>query len=207
MLARCWCRLCDFMRLQWRTYRALFCWLLVWLVVGAVLGIVTIVIGNVAVDQINYHLIDGNILNATSLSPSMGGFVWQRILSLIVPMIVVFVMAWLSRVTALIIFPVVLMHGYWLSVAIWWVFFYYSLPAILVIIFYTVWLLLVTAILFVGLVWALQWGNDCRCLVGGRPWGAMIRGISIMIVVAVVFGLLEYMVFCTVLGKIVYKGL
>ena len=97
MLARCWCRLCDFMRLQWRTYRALFCWLLVWLVVGAVLGIVTIVIGDVAVDQINYHLIDGNILNATSLSPSIGGFVWQRILSLIVPMIVVFVMAWLSR--------------------------------------------------------------------------------------------------------------
>ena len=66
MQALWWCRLCDYLRVQWKTYRTFFIWLLVFFVVGAVLGIVTIVICNVAVDEINYELIDGNILNATS---------------------------------------------------------------------------------------------------------------------------------------------
>ena len=66
MQALWWCRLCDYLRVQWRTYRAFFVWLAFFVVVGAVLGIVSVVIGNVEVDEINYNLIDGNILNATS---------------------------------------------------------------------------------------------------------------------------------------------
>lgn len=202
-----WCRLCDYLRIQWKTYRVFFIWLLVFFVVGAVLGIVTIVIGHVDVEDINYDLIDGNIINATSTGASIGSFIWQRILSLAVPVIVVFVAAWLTKFTALIIFPLVLIHGYWCSVAIWWVFFYYSLPAILVIIFYTVWLLLVTAILFAALVWAYQWGGHCRSCYGRWPWGTIVRGLSMIVLVAVVLGFFEYLVFCTILGKIVYKAL
>jgi len=207
MQALWWFRLVEQLRVQWKKYRRTLIWLAVWCVVGAVLGIVTIVIGHVDIEGINYQLIDGNILNATAIGSSIGSFIWQRILSLAIPVIVVFCLAMLSRVTALVIFPVVLMHGYWLSVAIWWVFFYYSLPAILVIIFYTVWLLLVTAILLVGLVWAFQWGSYCRTCVGKRPWGTVIYGASVLIVVAVVLGVLEFLVFWTVLGKIVYKPL
>ena len=207
MQALWWCRLCDYLRVQWKTYRTFFIWLLVFFVVGAVLGIVTIVIGNVTVDEINYELIDGNILNATSTGASIGAFIWQRILSLVIPVLVVFGMALLAKWTALIIFPLVLMHGYWCSVAIWWVFFYYSLPAILVIIFYTVWLLLVSAILFAGLVWAYQCGGQCRSCYGRWPWGAIVRGIFLMIGIAVVLGIFEYLVFWTILGKIVYKAL
>lgn len=206
MQALWWCRLCDYLRVQWRTYRVFLLWLLVFCVGGAVLGIVTIVIGDVAVDEINYQLIDGNILNATALDPSMGGFLWQRILSLAVPVIVVFVGSLFSGFTGLLIFPVVLMHGYWLSVAIWWVFFYYSLPAILVIIFYTIWLLIVSAILLAFLVWAYQYGRDCRTCVGKRPWGAVVRGACLLIGIAVALGFFEYLVFWTVLGKIVYKA-
>jgi len=207
MQALWWFRLVEQLRVQWKKYRRTLIWLAVWCVVGAVLGIVTIVIGHVDIEGINYQLIDGNILNATAIGSSIGSFIWQRILSLAIPVIVVFCLAMLSRVTALVIFPVVLMHGYWLSVAIWWVFFYYSLPAIFVIIFYTVWLLLVTAILLVGLVWAFQWGSCCRTCVGKRPWGTVIYGASVLIVVAVVLGVLEFLVFWTVLGKIVYKPL
>jgi len=207
MQALWWCRLCDYLRIQWKTYRIFFVWLSVFLVIGAVLGIVTIVIGNVEVDQINYELIDGNILNVTSIGASIGSFVWQRILSLVTPVIVVLIGSVVSGFTAFIIFPLVLMHGYWLSVAIWWVFFYYSLPAILVIIFYTVWLLLVTAILFIALIWAYQYGTNWRKCHGKYAWGTMIQGAAIIIGTAVILGFLEYLVFCTILGKIVYKAL
>ena len=206
MQALWWCRLCDYLRVQWKTYRTFLIWLIVFFVIGAVLGIVTIVIGNVQVDEINYDLIDGNILNATSTGASIGSFIWQRILSLALPVIVVFVASLVAKFTALIIFPLVLMHGYWCSVAIWWVFFYYSLPAILVIIFYTCWLLLVSAILFVALVWAFQWGGYCRTCRGRRPWGTIIYGAFVIVLIAVVLGLLEYLVFWTILGKIVYKA-
>ena len=206
MQALWWCRLCDYLRIQWRTYRTFFIWLAFFVVVGVVLGIVSIVLGGVEADEINYNLIDGNILNATSIDASMGGFIWQRILSLAIPVIVVFVGSIFSGFTALIIFPVVLMQGYWLSVAIWWVFFYYSLPAILLIIFYAAWLLLVTVILLIALVWAYQWGGYCRGCRGRHPWGAIFRGICIIVGLAVVLGFLEYLVFWTILGKIVYKA-
>ena len=114
--------------------------LVVCLVVGAVLGIVTIVIGDVEVEEINYQLIDGNILNATAIGSGIGSFVWQRILSLVVPILVVLGLALLSKFTGYVFFLLILMHGYWLSVALWWVFFYYSFAAILVIVFYAVWL-------------------------------------------------------------------
>ena len=207
MWALCWCRLLDLLRIQGKRYRTTFCWLLVWLVVGAVLGIVTLVVGDVEVDGINYRLIDGNLLNATAIHPSMGSFIWQRILSLLVPILIVFICALISRVTAWIIFPLVLVHGYWLSVAIWWVFFYFSFPAILVIIFYTVWLLLVTAILLAGLIWAFRCGGECRTCHGKWQWGAILRGFVLVFGIAVVFGLFEYLIFCTILGKIVYKAL
>lgn len=206
MLALFWCRLLDYLRVQWKTYRAFFAWLMVFLVCGVVLGIVTISLGDVEAENINYTLIDGNILNATAIDVGMGSFIWQRILSLIVPVLVVFGFALLSGLTRFVVFPVILMHGYWLSVAIWWVFFYYSFAAILLIAFYTLWLLLVTVVLCVGLIWAVQWGSHCRTCHGKKDWGSIVRGAALLIGVAVVMGFFEYLVFCTVLGKIVYKA-
>lgn len=204
-----WYRLLDFLRVQWRKYKSTLCWLLVWLVAGIVLGIVTIIVTDVGVGDINYHLIDGNILNATSTSGSMGGFIWQRVLSIAIPILVVLIFACLSRVTSLAIFPVILIHGYWLAVAVWWTFFYYSFTAILLIIFYVVWLLVVTAVLLAGLLWALQCGENLRKngKDGGKPreWGTLFRGAAILIGIAVALGFFEYLVFWTVLGKIVYK--
>lgn len=206
MLALAWCRLLDYLRVQGKTYRGTFCWLVVCLVVGAVLGIVTIVIGDVEVEEINYQLIDGNILNATAIGSGIGSFVWQRILSLVVPILVVLGLALLSKFTGYVFFLLILMHGYWLSVALWWVFFYYSFAAILVIVFYAVWLLLVTAVLCVGVIWAFRWGCDCRTCGGKIQWGVMFRGLAVFVAVAVVMGFFEYLVFWAILGKIVYKA-
>lgn len=205
MQALWWCRLLDFLRVQWKNYKSTFGWLLVWLIAGGVLGIVTLIVGDIGTGDINYRLIDGNILNATAIGSSIGGFIWQRILSIMIPIIVVFVLAALSRLTACAIFPVVFMHGYWLTIAVWWVFLYYSFTAILLLAFYTVWLILVTAILFAGLVWAWQWGSHCRTCEQNRRWGTILRGTVILIVIAVVLGFFEYLVFWTILGKIVYK--
>lgn len=204
-----WSKLLDFLRVQWRQYKSTFYWLLVWLCAGIVIGIITLIISNIAVDDINYRLIDGNILNATAINSSLGSFVWQRILSLVIPVLVVLIFACLSRVTALMVFPVVLMHGYWCAVAVWWTFFYYSLPAILVLIFYILWLVVVTAVLLAGLLWALQCGEQFRnsknCDSNHR-WANLFRGLAIISGVAVILGFIEYLVFWTVLGKIVYKA-
>ncbi|MCQ2381692.1 MAG: hypothetical protein MJ054_00095 [Clostridia bacterium] len=209
MQANFWYHLLDYLRTQWRKYKSTICWLIVCLIAGIVFGVITIIVTDVAVGDINYHLIDGNILNATSTGSSMGNFIWQRVLSIAVPVIVVMIFASISRFTALAVFPVVFIHGYWLAIAIWWTFFYYSFTALLLIIFYVFWLLLVTAVLLGGLLWALQCGENMR--ISGkhceskRDWGFLIKGSVILIGIAVLLGFFEYLVFWTILGKIVYK--
>ena len=206
-----WYRLLDFLRVQWQKYKATFIWLLVWLIAGLVFGIVTIYLGKVGVDDINYHLIDGNLLNATATNSSIGNFIWQRVLSLILPITLVLILASIARFTALIVYPVVLIHGYWLAVAVWWTFFYYNVTAILLLVFYIICLLLVTAILLAGLLWALQCGANFRNSGGSQNcpqiqnWGNVLRGALIIIGIAICLGIFEYLVFWTVLGKIVYK--
>lgn len=207
MQTNLWCRLADFLHVQCRKYRVIVCWLVVCLVIGAVLGIITLVVTKVSVSDINYHLVDGNILNATAIGVGMGSFVWQRILSLVIPVMVCLLLACISRFTAYAIFPVIMVHGYWIAVSLWWVFFYYSFPAILLLIFYAVWLLLVAGILIIGFVWAFQWGNIIRNSCSKQlDWWAICRGTLLIVAVAVVLGCFEYLVVWSVLGKIVYKA-
>lgn len=204
-----WERLLGFLRVQWQKYKVTLIWLVVWLVAGMIFGIVTLFVTNVGVDEINYHLIDGNILNATALGSSIGSFIWQRILSIIIPVLVVLILASCGRVIAYAVFPVIAVHGYWLAVAVWWTFFYYNFTALLLIIFYIIWLLVVTVVILAGLLWALQWGANFRCRRKqngqGGDWWMLIRGIGVLVAVAAVLGIFEYLVFWTVLGKIVYK--
>lgn len=204
-----WGRLADFMQVQWKQHRTMLVWLVVWLVAGAVFGIVTLYLGAIEAEDINYHLIDINIIHVTTADSGIGSFIWGRFLSLVLPVVVVFGLAALSRVTACAIFPVVFIHGYWLTVAVWWIWFYFRLSAILLLAFYTVWLLLVTAVLLIGLIWAWRWGTELRTnnCPGQSHWGAIARGAGILAAVAVVLGVFEYLVFWTVLGKIVYKAL
>lgn len=209
MLAVWWERLCGFCQVQWRKYRSTLVWLVVWLVLGLVLGIITLIVTGVDVSAINYHLIDGNILNATAVNSSLGGFIWQRVLSILIPVTLVFLGACLSKVTALVVFPVIMMHGYWLAVAVWWTFFYYNFTALLLVVFYALWLLVVTVVILVGMLWALACGESFR---HGRQgccssrWRQLWRGVGVLITAAVVLGFVEYLVFWTVLGKIVYKA-
>lgn len=206
-----WYQFLVFLRIQWRRYKSTLYWLLFCLAVGIVVGIITIFIADISVDDINYHLIDGNILNATSINTSMGKFIWQRVLSIIIPIIVSLVFACLSRFTAMSVFPLIFMHGYWLAIAVWWTFFYYSFTAIPLLIFYLLWLIIVTTVIIAGLLWALQCGENIRNQrhknnsTKTNTAGLLLRGAAIFISIAVVLGFFEYLVFWTILGKIVYK--
>ncbi len=203
-----WDRLLGLLRIQWRKYRAIAIGLIICLVAGMILGVVTLFVTDVGVEEINTNLIDGNILNATAINSSIGGFIWQRVLAIMVPVLLVLIFACLSKPTSLVVFPIIMMHGYWLAVAVWWIFFYYNFTALLLLCFYVVWLLVVTVVILAGLLWALQCGenfrNNQQCG-QGRNWLLMLRGIGWLVAVAVVLGFIEYLVFWTVLGKIVYK--
>ncbi len=205
-----WYKLLNFLRVQWQKYKATLCWLLVWLVAGIILGVVTLIVTGIGVDEINYSLIDGNILNATTIGSSLGNFIWQRVLSITIPIIVVLGFACLSRITAFAVFPIIMIHGYWFAVAVWWTFFYYNFTALLLLIFYVLWLILVTVVILAGMLWALQcsenFRNSSRQCGRQQHWQMLLRGIIILIVLAVILGFCEYLVFWTVLGKIVYKA-
>ena len=205
-----WYHLLSWLQVKWQKYKATLIWLLVFLVAGLIVGIITLYVSHVSASEINFTLIDGNILNATALGSSLGSFIWQRLLSLIIPILLVLIMAAIARFTSYIVFPVIFMHGYWLTIAMWWMFFYYGFTAILLIIFYTLWLLIVTVILLAGLIWALQCGENFRQSGGkncsqSHNWRLVLRGTLIIITAAIIVGFLEYFVFWTILGKIVYK--
>lgn len=207
MFNRLWLWLCSGLRVKYEVYKKTLWWLVFWIVVGIALAIVSLVVGGIGTDDINHHLIDGNILNMADANASVGGFIGQRISSLLLPPLVLFVLALLSRFTALALFPLVMMHGYWLCLTIWWAFMFYSFNAILLMAFYLVWLLLVTAVLLVALIWVYDLARTIRerhfCCRG--LWWHMLRGVVLLILVAVGLGLLEYLVFWAFLGRIVYK--
>ena len=207
MFSRLWLWLCSGLRLKYQIYKRTLWWLVFWVAVGIVLAIVSLMIGGVGTDDVNYHLIDGNILNMADVDAGVGGFIWQRVLSLLLPPLVLFVLALISRFTALALFPLVLMHGYWLCLTVWWTFMFYSFNAIFLLAFYLLWLILVTAALLVTLIWVYDLARtirerhySCRGL-----WGNIFRGLVVLVAVAVVMGLIEYLVFWAILGRIVYK--
>lgn len=207
MWHRLWLWLTSGLRLKYQVYRRTLWWLVVWLVVGIVLAIISLAVGGVGVDDINYHLIDGNILQMADPNAGIGGFIWQRILALCLPPLVLLVLALISRFTALAIFPLVLMHGYWLCLSVWWTFMYYSFNAIFLLTFYLIWLTLVTVVLFVALIGVYAWARTVReqhfrCR---GWWWTLLRGAVLLTAVAVIMGIFEYLVFWTMLGRIVYR--
>lgn len=209
MFSRLWLWLCSGLRLKYQIYQRTLWWLIFWLAVGMVLAIVSLAVGGIGTGDINYHLIDGNILNMANPDAGIGGFIWQRMVTLFVPVLLLWGLALLSRFTAFAIFPLVLMHGYWLCLSVWWTFMYYSFNAIFLLLFYLVWLVLVTAVLLVALIWVYAWARTvreqryrCRGL-----WWPLLRGTLLLLVVTLIMGCFEYLVFWAVLGRIVYKPL
>lgn len=207
MFSRCWLWLCSGLRVKYEVYKKTLWWLVFWVAVGVALAIVSLAVGGIGTDDINHHLIDGNILNMANPDAGAGGFIGQRLLSLFLPTLVLFVLALISRFTALALFPLVIMHGYWLCLSVWWTFMFYAFNAIFLMAFYLVWLVLVTAVLLVALIWAYDLARtlrERRCSWRGAM-GNIFRGLVVLVAVAVVMGLIEYLVFWAILGRIVYK--
>lgn len=209
MLGRLWGWFTSGLRVKYREYRRTWWWLVVCLVAGVGLAVVSLLIANPDVDDINTSLLDGNVLNMASIDASIGGFIWQRVLSVLLPVVVVLVAAALSAWMAWLLFPLVLMHGYWVCFTLWWTFMYYSISAILLLVFYVVWLVVVTLVLGVGVIWASQVGAGLRvCRGRGKAgWLAVVQGLAVLVLTLVVLGVVEYLIFYLILGRIVYKPL
>lgn len=204
-----WFWLLDTLRIKFAIYKRTCLWLLLWLVLGIVLAIISIAVGGIGTGDINTRLIDGNILNMAAVSPNIGGFIWQRLLTIVLPVLLVATAALISKWTALIIFPFILMHGYWLCISFWWTWCYYSVNAIFLLVFYGFWLLMVTAVMIAGTLWALHLAAQIReanwqCR---GYWWPVLRGLVIITAVSLALGILEYLVCICFLGRIVYKPL
>ena len=209
MFGRLWGWLTSGLRVKYQEYRKTWWWLVVCLIAGIGLAVVSLLIANPGVDDINTSLLDGNVLNMASVDASIGNFMWQRVLSILLPVLVVLVAAALSAWTAWLLFPLVLMHGYWVCFTLWWTFMYFNISAILLLVFYVVWLVVVTLVLCVGVIWASTCGAALRVCHGRnkRGWLAVLKGLTILVVTAVVLGVVEYLIFYLILGRIVYKPL
>lgn len=201
--------LTDTLRVQARTHKKILLWLTFCLVVGIAAGITAIVISGIGADDINYHLVDANIRNMASISANFGGFIWQRLLTLLWPVVLLFVLALLWRGFTVLIFPIIVMQGYWLCVSVWWTICYYTVNAVFLLAFYLIWLLLVSAILMVATLWAIKMAQNIRqCNYHMRGhWRPLWRGLVVICAVGVVLGTLEFLVFTCFLGRIVYKPL
>ena len=199
----------DTLRVKWAVYQRTAWWLLFWLVVGVVFGVISIAVGDIGAGDINTKLIDGNILNMAGVAPGVGTFLWQRGLTILVPVLLLFGCALLGRVATLAVWPFVVLHGYWLCLSLWWTWCYYTVNAVFLLAFYGLWLIVVTAVLFAGILWALNLAAQIRethwrCAGG---WGRLWSGLALLTAVSIVLGLLEYLVFAWFLGRIVYKPL
>lgn len=208
MFGRWWQWLLTTLKVQYRVYRRWWWWLVATLIVGVIVAIVSIALGGITVDEINTALIDGNILNMATPDANIGGFIWQRVLVVVVPVAVLFAGGLVVSWGVVLIFPLVFFQGYWLCLSLWWVWLYYSYPGILLLVFYALWLVLVGLLLIAALLWVNQITKNlraCRCQ-GWPAWGQTLHGLLTIVLVAVVFGLIEYLVFWTMLGRFVYKG-
>lgn len=208
MLSRWWQWLLTTLKVQYRVYRRWWWWLVATLVVGIIIAIVSIALGGVGVDEINTSLIDGNIINMATPNASIGGFIWQRVVVVVVPVTVLFVGGLLGSWGAVLIFPLVFFQGYWLCLSLWWVWLYFRYPGILLLVFYALWLVVVGLLLIAALLWVNQTTKKLRacCGQGWSAWGQTLHDLLLIILVAVIFGLVEYLIFWTMLGRFVYKG-
>lgn len=204
-----WFWLLNTLRVKWAVYRKTALWLLFWLVVGVVWGIITIAMGDIGADDINTKLIDRNLLNMAGVAPGVGTFLWQRVQSIVVPVLLLFGCALLGRAGSLAVWPFMVLHGYWLCLSFWWTWRYYHVNAVFLLAFYGFWLIMVTAVLGAGILWALNLAAQLRDSRwhGAGGWGRFWSGVAWLTVVSVVMGAIEYLVFAWFLGRIVYKPL
>lgn len=206
MVVRAWLWLLDLLKVNFALHKKIILWLWFFIMVGLIIAIITIPRQEVIADDINSKFIDRNIINATGVSSSFGSFIWGRLLMLFLPLLLLFLFCVLSNFTALIVFPFMALQGYWLVMSCWWVMQEYAFGAVLLLLFYTVWSILVLQVLIASVVWMMKLSASVRRLGWrcGLSRRELIVGIGIVVGVQVVLAFVEYLVYWVFLARIIY---
>ena len=206
MVVRAWLWLLDLLKVNFLLHRRIIFWFWAFVMAGMVVAIIAIPRQNIVVDDINANFIDRNITNAIGVNSGFGSFVWGRLLTVFLPLLLLFGFSVLSSFTALIVFPFMALQGYWLVISCWWLMQAYALSSVLLLLFYGVWLILVLQVMLAAVVWMMKSAAVIRRL--GWRVGFCTReivfGIGIIVGVEIALAFVEYLVYWVFLARIIY---
>lgn len=206
MIVRAWLWLLDLLRVNFLAYRRVIIWFWVFLLTGIVIAVITIAQLDILVEDINSGFIDINIINATGVGKGVGSFIWGRIVVVFMPLTLMFGFCVLSSVTALIVFPFMALQGYWVVMSCWWVMQEYMLSSIMLLLFYSVWSILVLQVLLAALIWVMKLSAAIRRLGwrAGCRWRDIWFGVGVIVGAEIALALVEYLVYWVFLARIIY---
>ncbi len=207
MQALLWAK--DSLQVNFKIHKKLILWLSLFFVIGIIIAIVTVSTQTIDIDQINIYFIDNNIINSASIKKNFFSFIWHRVNSVLLPLTIIFLFASLSiRLGHAASIAFITMHGYWITVSIWWIFVYFEISAWLLGIFYIIWLLILSIIFIFSIVWLLKITQPiCRMgIKNGCDFNELLKGGLIIVFYSLILGLLEYFTYWIILGRIVYKS-
>jgi hypothetical protein len=196
------------LKVNFKLHKKLVFWFIFCVVLGVIAGIITVATNDITLDDINNSFIDQNIVNSARANTSVASFIWYRVLSAFVPLLLLFVLSVISNWTALAVFPFMVLQGYWTTISVWWAVQKYALGSVFLLGFYIIWMFVVMAVLVAGIIWVMKICTGIR-RVGFRA-GMNIRelliGIGILLGVEIFLALFEYLVYWVFLGRIVYPS-
>jgi hypothetical protein len=206
MLARFFFYITDSLKINYKLHKSIIWRFVLCILLGVILGIFTIYTRNVGVYEISSNFVDQNIINSAKVNSTIGEYMAQRVISLFLPLALLFVMSIISAFTAGVVFPYMVLQGYWFVITIWWTIQRYVLGSVALLSFYAVWLLLMMTVTVIAVIWLMPICTHIRKL-GFRcgfnqkeTW----RGILILLAVQLIFAVIEYLVYWVFLARIVY---
>jgi hypothetical protein len=206
MVVRAWLSLLDLLKINFSLHKKVIIWFWILVLVGMTVAIVAIPRQAITVNDISTGLIDQNLINASAVNSSLFGFIWGRIMSVLLPLAVRFLFCILSKVSSFIVFPYIALQGYWLVMTVWWTLNKFALGSVVLLGFYAVWLVLLLQVLIACVIWVMKISSSIRrvgfrCGFNFREFSA---GLGVIIGVEVLLAIFEYLVYFIFLARIIY---
>jgi hypothetical protein len=206
MVVRVWLWLLDLLKVNFALHKKIILWFWLLVAVGIVIGIIAIPQQGIVTSDINSNFIDQNINHSVAVNSSIGSFIWGRLITIFLPLLLLFLFCIMSNVTALIVFPFMALQGYWLVMTVWWTMNKYALGSIMLLGFYAVWLVLVLQVLIAAVVWVMKMAAAIRRLGFrcGFSWHELSVGIGVIVGIEISLAAVEYLVYWVFLARIIY---
>jgi hypothetical protein len=206
MVVRFWLFLLDTLKVNFLQHKKIIIWFWIFILIGITVAFIAIPRQEIIADDISINLIDKNVINSSEAGSTLFGFIWGRLLSVLLPLAVLFLFCILSSVTALIVFPFMTLQGYWLVMTVWWIMNEYALSSVLLLAFYTVWLVLMLQVLIACVIWIMKLSAAVRrfgfrCGFNTREF---FSGLAVITGAEVLFAVIEYLVYFVFLARIIY---